>query len=73
MTDLNNDMQYQGRIIISIKDVVVMYDCHRITAWRKLTKIKEYYEKPENGDVTIYEFSTFTGIPLEIVKTLLRK
>ena len=72
MTDLNNDIQYQGRIIISIKDVVVMYDCHRITAWRKLEKIKEYYEKPD-GDVTIYDFSTFTGIPLEIVKNCLRK
>ena len=73
MTDLNNDMQNQGRIIISIKDVVVMYDCHRITAWRKLTKIKEFFQKPENGDVTIYDFSTFTGIPLEIVRNRLRK
>jgi hypothetical protein len=49
MADLNNDMQNQGRIIMTIKDLVVMYDCNRITAWRKLTQIKEYFKKPENG------------------------
>ena len=67
MPGTNNNMQIPGRIIIVTKDVVVMYACHRTTAGRKLDKIREHLNKPE-GEVTMYEFSEFTGIPLEIVR-----
>ena len=73
MTDVKNDIQYQGRIIISIKDVEIIYDCHRTTAWRKIEKIKEHFAKPRNGDITIFDFSAFTGIPLENVIQCMRR
>ena len=73
MPGYSNDIQNPGRMIMSIKDVEVIYGCHRTTAWRKLDRIKEHFNKPENGEVTIYDFSAFTGIPLDIVINFLRK
>ena len=73
MSELNNDIQHEGRMIMSIKDVELIYECHRSTAWRKLDRIKEHFKKPETGEVTIYDFSAFTGIPLEIVISYLRR
>ena len=67
MTNFNNDMQYSGRMIMSLKDMVHIYGCSKSTAWRKLFKIKEHFNKPENGEVTIHDFSVFAGIPLEQV------
>ena len=54
-------------MIMYIKDVEVIYDCHRTTAWRKIKRIKEYFAKPKNEEITIYDFSAFTRIPLEQV------
>ena len=72
MIKFQNDIQYPGRMIMSIKDVEVIYDCHRTTAWRKMQMIKEHFAKPENGEITIYDFSAFTGIPLEQVIQCMR-
>ena len=52
---------------MSAKDVGVLYNCNRTTAYRKLDKMKKHFNKPENGEITIYDFSAFTGIPLELL------
>ena len=72
MTDFKNDTGMPGRIIMTAKDVEVLYGCHRTTAGRKLENIRERFNKPEDGDVTIYDFSAFTGIPLNIIRYNMR-
>lgn len=72
MSVLNNDTPIPGRIIITTKDVEVIYDCHRTTARRKLNKIREKCNKPEDGDVTIYDFCVYTGIPLQVIRQKIR-
>ena len=67
MQSSTHDIQIRGRIVMVTKDVEVIYACHRTTAGRRLNKIRVHYNKPE-GDVTMFDFSEFTGIPLDIVK-----
>ena len=54
-------------LVIKSKDVKSIYSCHRTTANRKLNRIRMKLNKTEKSDVTIYEFSSCTGIELERV------
>ena len=56
------------RIVVTVKDLQLIYGQTQPSAWRKLKEIREFFGKPPGACVTIHELSIYTTIPLDILE-----
>lgn len=64
-------MRKSSRICIYPKDIMIITGKGERYGRKLIGKIKTAYSKNENQFVTIYDFCEFTGLDIEIVKSLI--
>ena len=56
---------------MTTKDIVIIRNCCRKTAKEFLDKIKMQLNKPEHHDVTIFDYSLYTGVSIDNIRPYL--
>lgn len=61
-----------GRMVIYVKDVIILTGRRDRTARRLLERIRQQNGKEKGGYVTVEEFCRFTGLKEEYVRSVLK-
>lgn len=61
-------MKKLSRIVVTVKDIQLIYGYTQPSAWRKLKEIRTFFEKPPGSCVTIHELSIYTTIAIDILE-----
>ena len=64
-------MKKFNRIVVTVKDVQLIYGYSQSSGWRKLQEIKQFFNKPKGACITIDELSVYTTIKKELLEQII--
>ncbi|GAB2629108.1 hypothetical protein [Belliella aquatica] len=64
-------MPQKDRCFIYAKDIMTISGRSKTYAYSILKKVKVFFNKPEHQMVTVEEYASFHGIPLDVLKKYL--
>ena len=60
------------RFVITVKDIMNMSGVDRVTAWRTMRELKDFYKKPPEAWITVEELCAYKKVTEEKVKQFLK-